>query len=217
LKEENNETKNIFVSANSGEAFTCLKGECVKVSGTTIVDLVAFNLHDLTERFDQARTKANQGKIFISTGDWLISKRNNKMMQIVEDLFVEGRHDLQHGMCSRKRWDLLAEEHGEQKLAEYYKQSLGVSQLPDHGCFENLSAALTPWGIAPDDIPSPFNIFQDMKIDPETGKLEHSQVRPKPGSYVLLKAEMDLLVGVSACPDLIAGGGKDVTITVFQP
>lgn len=84
----------------------------MKVEGTTIADLVAFNLHDLTERFDQAHTKANQGKIFISTGDFLFSKRNNKMMQIIEDLFHEGHHDLQHGMCSRKRWEILAKEYG---------------------------------------------------------------------------------------------------------
>ena len=82
------------VKANTGKAIRCFEGQKIKIEGKTIVDFVAFNLHDLAERFDQARTKANQGKIFISTGDWLYSKRNNKMMQIVEDTFIEGHHDL---------------------------------------------------------------------------------------------------------------------------
>jgi hypothetical protein len=51
------------------------EGQRLRIAGKSIVDFVAFNLHDLQERFDQARTKTNQVKIFISTGDVLYSKR----------------------------------------------------------------------------------------------------------------------------------------------
>lgn len=97
-----------IVPRNSGRTFALQKGQRLRVSGSTVVDLVAFNLHDLRERFDQARTKSNQAKIFISTGDQLISKLNNPMLTIVEDTFKEGRHDLQKGMCSRRRFELVA-------------------------------------------------------------------------------------------------------------
>src|SRR5512147_2823117 len=90
------------VPKNSGAAFKVLKGQRIRIAGRSIVDFVAFNLRDLTERFDQARTKTNQVKIFVSTGDLLYSKRNNPMLTIVEDTFAAGRHDLQKGMCSRK-------------------------------------------------------------------------------------------------------------------
>ena len=87
--------KNLVVAKNSGAAFEMKKGQRLRIAGQSIVDFVAFNLHDLTERFDQARTKTNQAKIFISTGDVLYSKRNTPMLTMVEDTFTEGRHDLQ--------------------------------------------------------------------------------------------------------------------------
>src|SRR5690606_33154551 len=124
----------------------------------TIVDLVAFNLHDTTERFDQARTKSNQAKIFLSTGDVLFSKRNRPMLTIVHDGFPEGRHDLQKGACSRERFRLVAEGRAKRVFsggADLNPRS--AAEMPDHGCWENLSAALDGRGIADVDIPSPFN------------------------------------------------------------
>src|ERR1051325_2817069 len=101
--------KSEVVPKNSGAAFEIKKGQRLRIAGKSIVDFVAFNLRDLTERFDQARTKTNQVKIFISTGDILYSKRNNPMLTIVGDTFTEGRHDLQKGMCSRKRFEMVAQ------------------------------------------------------------------------------------------------------------
>ena len=54
-----------------------------------------------------------------------------------------------------------------------------------------------------------------MKIDGLTGRMEHTTIRPKPGSYVDLRAETDLLVAFSACPDLPVGG-KPVKATIFE-
>src|SRR5439155_14638258 len=88
------------VPKNSGAAVEMRRGQRLRIVGKTIVDFVAFNLHDLNERFDQARTKTNQAKIFISTGDTLFSKRNNPMLTIGEDTLRERRHDRQKGMCS---------------------------------------------------------------------------------------------------------------------
>ena len=56
---------------NSGAAFEVKKGHRLPIAGKSIVDFVAFNFHDLAERFDQAQTKTNQVKIFISPGDVL--------------------------------------------------------------------------------------------------------------------------------------------------
>src|ERR1041384_3898436 len=98
--------KSQIVGKNTAAAFEVSKGQRLRIAGKSIVDFVAFNLHDLNERFDQARTKTNQAKIFISTGDTLFSKRNNAMLTILEDTFREGTHDLQKGMCSRKRFQM---------------------------------------------------------------------------------------------------------------
>ena len=52
------------VAKNSGAGVEVKQGQRLRIAGKSIVDFVAFNLHDLNERFDQARTKTNQVKIF---------------------------------------------------------------------------------------------------------------------------------------------------------
>lgn len=197
---------------NTGLAFDMRAGQSVRITAQTIIDFVCFNRDNLHERFDQARTKANQRKIFISTGDQLISKLNNTMMTILEDTFVEGHHDLQEGMCSRKRHELAAAK-GIWEIT--YGRPL--SEMPPRGCTENLGGALAPYGIAVEDVPSPFNIFQHMIIDADTGELEHSRVRPKPpGAHVTLRAEMNLLAALSTCPDMAAGGTTGATVALLD-
>ncbi len=200
------------VPRNTGCAFDMKAGESVRITSQTIIDFVCFNRENLRERFDQARTKANQRKIFISTGDALISKLNNTMMTITEDTFKEGHHDLQEGMCSRKRHELAA-----QKGIWEITYGRPLSEMPPRGCTENLGNVLAPYGITVEDIPSPFNIFQHMIIHPDTGELEHSRLRPKPpGAHVTLRAEMDLLAAISACPDMAAGGSTGAAVALFE-
>ncbi|MBI4483190.1 MAG: urea carboxylase-associated family protein [Acidobacteria bacterium] len=202
------------LSYNTGRSFQVKQGQVVRVTGTATVDFVAFNLHNLKERFDQARTKTNQGKIFITTGDKLYSKLNAVMMTIVKDGYQgQGTHDLQKGTCSRSRFELVW------KLGRW-KQTYGYEletkdKLPDHGCWENLSEALRDWEIAPEDVPSPFNLFQTMKISGETGSMEHTTIRPMVPTDVDLRAEMDLLIAVSACP--WGGRGQPMRLTILDP
>ena len=207
--------ESVVVPKNSGGAFVVKKGQRLRIAGRTVVDFVAFNLHNLRERFDQARTKTNQVKIFISTGDQLISKLNNPLLTIVEDTFKEGRHDLQKGMCSKKRFELVAKGLAQRKFAEGVDLNPKTpEEIPDHGCWENLTEALKPWNIPPEDIPSPFNIFQTMKIDPETGAMFDTMVRPEKEAHLDFRAEMDCLVGVSACPQ--SGRGEAVRVEIYD-
>ena len=132
-------------------------------------------------------------------------------LTIVEDTFKEGHHDLQEGMCSRKRHELAAKR-------GVWEATYGrpLSEMPTNGCTENLSGVLAPYGIALEDVPSPFNIFQDMIIREKTGVLEHSPIRPKPpGAHVTLRAEMDLLAALSVCPDVSVGGTTGATVAVL--
>jgi len=196
---------------NVGFAFDVKAGQSVRITSQTIIDFVCFCRENLRERFDQARTKANQRKVFISTGDQLISKLNNTMMTIVEDTF-EGHHDLQEGMCSRKRHELAAAK-------GIWEKTYGrpLSEMPPRGCTENLGTILAPYGIAVEDVPSPFNIFQHMIINADTGELAHSHLRPKPpGTHVTLRAEMNLLAALSTCPDMAAGGNTGATLALFD-
>lgn len=204
--------KEIHVAHNTGWSGEMKKGQVIRILATTTVDFVAFRLQNLKERFDQARTKVYNMKIFISTGDKLMGRDNQHMMTVVEDTFAGGTHDLQKGMCSGYRFQLAKQEG---KLKVYYHREFKDEEIPDHGCWENLSKALKSYGIVPEDIPNPFNLNQHMKIDGATGRMEHTAIRPKPGSYVDLRAEMDLLVALSACPDLVVGG-KPIDLLLYE-
>ncbi|MGH7766259.1 MAG: DUF1989 domain-containing protein [Candidatus Binatia bacterium] len=207
--------ESVVVPKNSGRSFVVKKGQILRVAGRTVVDFVAFNLHNLRERFDQARTKTNQVKIFISKGDQLFSKLNNPLLTIVEDTFKEGRHDLQKGMCSKKRFELVAKGLAQRKFAEGVDLNpQGPEDVPDHGCWENLIDALKGYDIPPEDIPSPLNLWQTMKIDPETGAMLDTMIRPKTEARVDFRAEMDCLVAVSACPQ--SGRGEAIRVEVFD-
>lgn len=206
--------QSVVVPKNSGKSFVVKKGQVLRVAGRTIVDFVAFNLHNVRERFDQARTKTNQVKLFISAGDQLFSKDNNAMLTIVEDSFKEGKHDLQKGMCSRKRFELVAKGLAQRKFAEGVDLNpKRAEEIPDHGCWENLIEGLKGYDIAAEDIPSPFNIWQTMKIDPDTGALLDTTIRPAAEAHIDFRAEMDCLVAVSACPE--SGRGQAIRVEIF--
>ena len=207
--------QSVVVPKNSGKSFVVEKGQILRVAGRTIVDFVAFNLHDARERFDQARTKTNQVKIFLTTGDQLFSKLNSPMLTIVEDSFKEGRHDLQKGMCSRKRFEMVAKGLAQRKFAEGVDLNPARPEdIPDHGCWENLIDALEGHGIADEDIPSPFNIWQTMKIDPDTGAMLDTTIRPPTEAHIDFRAEMDCRVAVSACPE--SGRGQAIRVEVYE-
>src|SRR5438445_11190529 len=140
-----------IIKSNTGKAVEVKKGPIMRVIGESTADYVVFNLHIVKERFDQARTKVDQGKIYVTTGDLLISKYNNVMMTIVKDTY-RGTHDMEKGMCSTsfyKKW-------GEQifKIYEGVWKRLGRKRgaAPKHGCWEHVARARKPRGVAKDEV-----------------------------------------------------------------
>ena len=202
------------VPANSGWGSEMKTGQVLRLTAMTIIDFVCLNLRNTNERFDQARTKVYNMKIWISAGDKLMSKLNNPMMTIIEDSFAgTGRHDLQYGMCSGPRF---ARAKAEGRLNQYHHGD--DIPVPDHGCWENLQSGLDPWGIRREDIPSPLNVFQHVEIDTTTGQIKHSPLRPREPIHVDFRAEMDLIVAASACPDLAAPKfGQPIRAMIYEP
>jgi len=196
------------VQARTGKAFVVKKGQhirVIEVEGGQIGDFIAFDAQNLRERFSQARTKANQGKIRITTGDKLYSKFNTVLLTIVEDSY--GIHDLQYGMCSR--WIYESPDY------QGFASSLAVGGplgRPSWGCWENLTEALKGWNIPPEDIPDPLNIFQTVEIDPTTGRMGIVPGRSKPGDFVEFRAEMDCLTALSACPST----GRPLRVQLYE-
>src|SRR5258706_7645062 len=73
---------------------------------------------------------------------------------------------------------------------------------PHRGCSGNLAAALAPFGIEQDRIPVCFNIFMNVEVDGRTGRLSVKPPLSKAGDYVVFKAELDLIIGLTACSAL---------------
>jgi len=201
------------LASNTGWATAIRRGQTVRIAATTGAAVVCFNASDLTERFDQARTKVYNMRIWISAGEPLYSKLNNPMMTMTADGFATegGRHDLQYGMTSR---ELLEEavRTGQPARWAHWKGK----PVPSHGCLENFAKALAPWGIAAHDVPMPLNLFQHTEIDTRSGVIRPAALRPSKPAIVDLRAEMELVFAISACLDIEAPkSGSPVKVQVL--
>ena len=198
---------------NTGWAAEMQAGQILRLTAQTIIDFVAFDRHDHAEAFDQAPTKEESRCIYLKAGHRMLSRRGRPLLTLVRDGFEGlGTHDMQFGMCGRAR-HRRAESEG--RLGEYLHGNRLA--LPDHGCSENLLWALEPWAIPYEAIPSPVNLFQNMEIDQAAGTMKRTQIRPAEPVPVEFRADCDLLVAFSACPDMASGtGGREVRATIFE-
>jgi uncharacterized protein YcgI (DUF1989 family) len=172
-----------IIAPRSGTAFSLKAGQILKVidpEGEQVADLLAFNAGDVREAISSGRTFDYASRIYLTTGDPLYSNRSNVMLRIVEDMV--GRHDFLLTPCSREMFRIL---YGESE--------------PHQGCFGNLAAALAPYGIAPDAIPTAFNCFMNVPVDGATGEIRVLPPLSKAGDHVSFRAEMDLVIGLTAC------------------
>jgi len=166
----------------TGTAFELKPGQLLRVidlEGEQVADLVAFNRSDKAEWLSSGRSIDYANSIHLTTGHTLYSNRSRPMFAIVAD--DVGRHDFLLTPCSRETFKIIYRE-------KNYHPS----------CSENLSRSLANFGILSDSIPTTFNIFMNVEIDP-TGKLSILPPRSKAGDAITLRAEMDLIVGLTAC------------------
>jgi len=174
------------IAARSGTAFRLNKGDRLKVidpRGEQVSDLLAFNAADTHEVISSGRTLDYASRLFLTTGDPLYSNRSRVMLTIVED--TVGRHDFLLTPCSKDTFRII---YGDTD--------------PHRGCFGNLAEALQPFGILPDQIPTAFNVFMNVRVDGETGVLTVAPPLSKAGDHILLEAQMDLIVALTACSAL---------------
>jgi uncharacterized protein YcgI (DUF1989 family) len=84
---------------------------------------------------------------------------------------------------------------------------LGCTAYHDN-CTDNLAAALAELGLVPPETPSPLNLFMNIPWS-EHGQLAWDEPLSRPGDYVVLRAEIDLIVAFSACPqDILPINGR---------
>lgn len=179
------------ISPRSGVAFRLARNQVLRVidaEGVQVSDLLAYNADDVREAISNGRTFDYEETIALTRGNRLWSNRSNPMLEIVED--TVGRHDFLLTPCS------------EATFRHFYP-----AQPVHRGCFGNLAEALAPYGIEPDMIPCAFNLFMNVPVAPD-GKLRVDPPVSRAGDFISLRAEMDLVVGLTACSAYASNGGS---------
>lgn len=180
------------IAPRTGTAFGLDAGQVLRVidpRGVQVSDLLAFAADDIREVISAGRTFDYEETIRLTTGNVLWSNRSNPMLEIIED--TVGRHDFLLTPCS------------EATFRHFYPTE------PVHrGCFGNLAEALAPYGVEPDAIPVAFNIFMNVPVDGKTGKIEVLPPISRAGDYVRLRAQRDVIIGLTACSAGASNGGS---------
>lgn len=180
------------IAPRSGVAFTLDRGQRLTVidpEGEQVADLLAYNRADIGEAMSSGRTLDYASRIYLTTGDPLYSNRSNIMLRIIAD--DVGRHDFLLTPCSKDTFRIIyGDEH------------------PHRGCFGNLVGALAPYGVTEDAIPTAFNCFMNVPVDGATGALRVEAPLSKAGDRIMFAAEMDMIIGLTACSALQSNNGS---------
>jgi len=153
----------------------------VDIEGQQVADLVTINAHNLAERLSVMNTINLNKQVFPRVGYVLYSDEASAMMTIIADTC--GVHDMLAGACSR------------------YTNERRYGVKDSKNCRDNLVAALEPWGIGWKEVPFNMNVFMNCPIGPD-GNWSIQAPRSKAGDYIDLRAEIDVLVAFSNCPQI---------------
>lgn len=174
----------------AGEPFMrpLTQGQTVRIldlEGNQAVDTLFYNATDTEERYDATATIRAQGNIYLSIGTRLLSNRGRPMLTIVADTC--GRHDTLGGACS----------------AESNTVRYALDKRHMHACRDSFLLALAAYdhGMCKRDLPSNINFFMNVPVTPQGG-LRFEDGVSAAGRYVELRAEMDVLILISNCPQL---------------
>lgn len=170
------------IAPQSGASFKLRAGDVLRVYdplGEQVADLFAFRDGDTACSLSSGRSIDYASKIYLSCGDILYSNDSREMFTIVADMV--GRHDFLLTPCSQEMFKKL-----------YHCQGHHPS------CFQNLCVAFAPHGIQPQQISTTFNIFMNVAVDPD-GSVRVLTPTSRPGDFIELRAEMDLVCGLTAC------------------
>jgi hypothetical protein len=174
----------------AGEPFmqTLKRGQtlCIlDLEGNQAVDTLFYSAADPEERYDATTTIREQGNIYLTTGSVLRSNLGKPMLSIVADTC--GRHDTLGGACS----------------AESNTVRYALEKRHMHNCRDSFLMALAEWdsGMDKRDLSSNINFFMNVPVTPEGG-LTFEDGISEAGRYVEMRAEMDVIVLISNCPQL---------------
>ncbi|WP_231737988.1 urea amidolyase associated protein UAAP2 [Terracidiphilus gabretensis] len=168
------------------------KGQRVRIvdlEGNQAVDTLFYNAHDTADRYSAQDTIREQQNIYLTTGTKLLSTNGNALLTIVDDTC--GRHDTLGGAC--------AQESNQVRYA--------IEKKPMHACRQSFMMGAFQWAestgieFSKHDITANINFFMNVPVTPDGGLAFEDGVS-EAGKYVELRAEIDVLMLISNCPQL---------------
>lgn len=187
----------VKIAPQKGIAFRLQKGQILRVidvEGEQVCDLFCFAKDDIEEALSSGHTIDYNEKLFLSMGDVLYSNRSNAMMTIIADRV--GKHMMLYAPCSQ----------------EMFSRSYGSTE-PHPNCLDNLYENLRDFGVRASQISIPFNIFMNIEVASD-GDIAIQPPNSKPGDYIDLRAEMELIVGIAACSAGLCNNYKCTSIEI---
>ena len=155
----------------------------VDLEGNQAVDFLLYSSADDAERYSAQDTVAAQGNLFLREGTVLRSNEGRAMMTITGSSV--DYHDTIGGACS----------------CESNTLRYGHHTKAQHACVENFLEANLSEGRGKRDIVSNINFFMNVPVEAD-GALGIVDGISAPGLTVDLRAEMDVIVVVSNCPQI---------------
>jgi uncharacterized protein YcgI (DUF1989 family) len=175
--------KRFQIPPRCGMAVRVLAGQSLIIEnthGNQVCDFWAFAEGNLQECVSMEHLHTALGSIFPKEGDGLFTNCRRKLMTIVEDT-SPGVHDTVISACDIYRY-----------------QQFGCSGYHDN-CSDNLRMAMNAIGLQAPKIPAPFNIWMNIPVA-EDGSVQFLPTVSKPGDRIVLRAEIDSIAAMSACP-----------------
>jgi hypothetical protein len=186
-----------------GKAFVVRKGQSARiicVQGPQIADVCLYNANDYKERLWNDQTMNREG-IHLTTFSrlWSNMPKFRPIMTIIEDTVQNkpthpgSRHHIILGAhCNPHYWYWALRDKSHPYVTTF-------------NCYYNLSRAVAPFGLGPEDLHDNLNLFQKTRIELETGMYKTEGSDAKEGDYVEFYAEIDVLMAVSICSN---GSGR---------
>jgi uncharacterized protein len=192
------------IPAKTGWAGELKAGQFIKVTdpcGKQAADFWAFNANDFDEHLSAMHTRVWVNKLCPALGESFHTNYRRPILQLVADTCRV--HDLMTAACDEHRYRLY-----------------GVQG--DHpSCAGNLRAAMmSHFKTTRFYVPQPFNMFMNVPIGAD-GSVMNSENPSKPGDYVVLKAWIDCIVAISACPQEFNNAAgwypTEIAVDILEP
>ncbi len=157
----------------------------IDLEGNQAVDTLFYDARDTADRYDATATIRRGGRLYLTTGSVLLGSSGRPLMTIIEDTC--GRHDTVGGACS----------------CESNQVRYAIDKRWMHSCRDTflLEASRNGFGLTKRDLAHNVNFFMNVPVTSDGG-LRFEDGISAPGRHVDLRAERDVLVVVSNCPQL---------------